>query len=73
MKKSVEGDRNKIKVMKEHKHKYQKYWDKSHSAKLSTLRKYDLSEARYRNINKDPRNILVFNGKLLDYLKKMNN
>lgn len=34
--------------------KYQKYWDTSHSAKLSKIRKYDLTEFRYKNINKNP-------------------
>jgi hypothetical protein len=52
--------------------KYQKYWDTSHSAKLSKIRKYDLTEFRYKNIHKNPQNILVFGGKLMEYLQKKN-
>ena len=58
--------------MKEHRNKYQKYWEKDHAAKLSTVRKYDLTEFRYKDLHKNPQNILVFNGKLLEYLKKVN-
>jgi len=53
--------------------KYKKYWDKDHAASLSNIKKYDLSYARFKDINKNPQNILVFNGKLLDYLTKTNN
>lgn len=72
IRRSVEGERSKDKVMREHKNKYQKYWEKSHAAKLSGIRKYDLSEFRFKDIDKNPQNILVFNGKLLEYLKKTN-
>lgn len=71
IRRSVEGERSKDKVSREHRLKYQKYWEKSHAAKLSNIRKYDLTEFRYKDIDKNPQNILVFNGKLLEYLKKM--
>lgn len=32
--------------------------------------KYDFSYAKFKDINRNPQNILVFNGKLLDYLQK---
>lgn len=55
IKMSVQGERgNKDKIIKEHRLKYQQYWDKSHAAKLSNIRKYDLSEFRYKDINKNP-------------------
>ena len=73
LKRSVEGEGGqKEKVEREHRLKYQKYWEKSHAAKLSGIRKYDLSEFRYKDIDRNPQNILVFNGKMLEYLKKMN-
>ena len=53
--------------------KYKQYWDKDHAASLSNIKKYDLSYARFKDINKNPQNILVFNGKLLDYLTKTGN
>ena len=45
---------NKEKVQKEHRLKYQQYWDKSHAAKLSNIRKYDLSRFRFKDVNKHP-------------------
>jgi len=51
---SSKGNRLKIKVEKEHQQKYERYWQKSHSAKLSTLKKYDLSEAKYKELWKCP-------------------
>ncbi|CDW91695.1 UNKNOWN [Stylonychia lemnae] len=73
IKRSVQGEGSKDKVEKEHNLKYKKYWDKDHAASLSNIRKYDLSYARFKDLNKNPQNILVFNGKLLDYLQKTNN
>ena len=70
IKRSVQGERSKDKVMKEHKIKYEKYWENSHAAKLSSIKKYDLTQFRYKDIHKNPQNILIFNGKLLDYLQK---
>ncbi len=72
IKHSEQGERQKENARKEHNiKKYQKYWEKSHAAKLSEIRKYDLSQFRFKDINKNPQNILVFNGKLLEYLQKM--
>lgn len=69
---NAEGETAKDKVKKEHRNKYERFWEKSHSAKLSNIRRYDLSEFRYKDIDKNPQNILVFNGKLLEYMKKIN-
>ena len=38
--------KNQMRVEREHRLKYLKVWEKSHAAKLSGIRKYDLSEAR---------------------------
>ena len=70
IKKSVQGERSKDKLEKEHNLKYKVYWEKSHAAKLSDIRKYDLSYARTKDINKNPQNILIFNGKMLEYLQR---
>lgn len=70
---SVEGERSEDKVMKEHKNKYEKYWEKSHAAKLSKIKKYDLSEFRYKDLGRNPQNILVFNGKMMEFIQKLNN
>jgi hypothetical protein len=43
MRRSVEGERSSDKVKKEHRNKYEKYWEKSHAAKLSNIKKYDLT------------------------------
>ena len=72
-KKSIEGEGPMDKLKKEHKQKYEKFWEKDHAAKLSKVKKYDLAQYRFKDINKNPQNILVFNGKLLEYLKKLGN
>jgi hypothetical protein len=43
-----ERAKEKMKITREHNMKYQKYWDKSYTAKLSGIKKYDLKEARER-------------------------
>lgn len=53
MKRSVQGERSKDKLEKEHHMKYGKYWEKDHAAKLSTM-KYDFSYARFKDINRNP-------------------
>ena len=67
IKKSVQGERSKDKVEKEHNLKYKHYWE-SHAAKLSNIKKYDLSYARTKDIGRNPQNVLIFNGKMLEYL-----
>lgn len=52
-----------------HEAKYAKYWQTSHAAKLSNLKKYDLGEARLKYVEKSPQNLLIFNGKMLEWLK----
>ncbi len=48
-----------------------KFWAKDYTAKLSAKKKYDLSEARNKDLWKCPQNILVFNGKLKEYMQKI--
>lgn len=64
------GEKLKENILKGYRYKYEKYWEKSHAAKLSEIKKYDLTPFRYKDINKNPQNILVFGGKLLQYLQK---
>lgn len=73
VKRSVQGERSKDKLVKEHEHKYKKFWDKDHAAKLSSIRKYDyIQDFRYKDIHKNPQNILIFNGKMMEFLQKIN-
>ena len=52
--KSSRESRIKIKIQKQHELKYANFWSTNHAAKLSNIRKYDLSEARYKYIEKSP-------------------
>ena len=68
--KTPEGESHKAKIEKEMESKYSWFWRKDHASKLSKIKKYDLSEYRYKDLHKNPQNLLVFNGKLLEFLKK---
>ena len=68
--KTPEGEGHKAKIEKEMETKYGWFWRKDHASKLSKIRKYDLQEYRFKDIHKNPQNILVFNGKLLEFLKR---
>lgn len=73
IKRSVQGERSKDKIVKEHETKYKKFWDRDHAAKLSNIRKYDnIKDFRYKDIHKNPQNILIFNGKMMEFLQKIN-
>ena len=64
------------KIIKEHTIKYGKIWEKSHVCKLSNMKKYKpgtLESYKFRredDLNRNPMNILIFNGKIRDYLNK---
>jgi len=68
---TIDANRQRYNVERQHEEKYQKHWAKDYTAKLHKTKKYDLSDARYKNLWKCPQNVLVFNGKLLEYMQKI--
>lgn len=66
---SKKGQRIRLKLERAHQDKYGKLWQNSHAAKLSNLRKYDLTEARLKYVHNSPQNLLIFNGKMLEWLQ----
>ena len=73
----VRAEQRRLGLLREHKYRYGKFWDKSYVCKLSEMKKHSVNrEERMRmrtNMDKSPLNILIFNGKIMEYLKKLNN
>lgn len=60
--------KNQMRVEKDHRLKYQKFWEKSHAAKLSDIRRYDLTEARERGNQKS--NIMILKQSHMQLFRK---